>query len=182
MRSGRRAVFSQPPKKSRPVTTLERDELYPAFRDRVSAYVESRVHIPQDAEDLVSSVFLKVYAALDAYDPGRAALSTWIYRITHNAVCDYYRARARRGETVPLEDCPWLDASMEEVSDDDELLEALGLAMEALSQRERDVIILRFYKGWPPAKVAEAMGLSYENAKYIQHTALKKLRRVIGAL
>lgn len=161
------------------MTTLERDALYPAFHGKVSAYVRSRVGNPQDAEDLVSSVFLKVYAAWDTYNSEKAAVSTWIYRITHNVVCDYYRACARHEEAVPLDECPWLEAPMEETSDPDDMLEALAAALERLSPRERDVIILRFYKGLAPAEVARKMGLSYENAKYIQHTAVKKLRRVL---
>src|SRR5947209_1853903 len=46
----------------------------------------------QDAEDVTQDVFLSVYRALPAYDPERAAMRTWLTKLTVNA-CRMHRRR-----------------------------------------------------------------------------------------
>ena len=50
---------------------------------------------PSTADDVVQEVFVKVYRSLDTYD-GRAAFSTWLFRITRNVCLDMVRRGARR--------------------------------------------------------------------------------------
>ena len=78
----------------------KKEQIYLAYKEKVTAYVSSRVSQEEDAKDLVSQVFTKVYQNLPTFDESRASLSTWIYSITRNAVIDYYRTKRtgdRRG-------------------------------------------------------------------------------------
>src|SRR5208282_6382525 len=55
----------------------------------------------QDAEDMVQETFLRAWKQMHRYD-GRAAFSTWIYRIASNCSLDLIRARKVHGEQQPI--------------------------------------------------------------------------------
>lgn len=149
--------------------------VYLDYYDKVAAYVRRKVSNPQEAEDIVSSVFLRVFERFDSYDPSRSSLSTWIYTITHNMVVDYYR-----GHRICIEYAEYMDAEVDEVIDESDtseaLLEQLADALEQLKEKERDVIVLHYYKGYTLKVIAEMMGMSYINAKVLHAKALTRMR------
>ncbi len=151
-----------------------KSRIYLDYYGKVNAYVRGKLSDPYEAEDVVSSVFLRVYERLDSFDPARASLSTWIYTITHNAVVDYYRTRR-----VHTEYAEYVDAELDEVIDESDtneaLLAQLADALERLKQKERDLIVLHYYKGYTLKVIAEMMGMSYINAKVIHAKALARL-------
>ncbi len=156
------------------------ESIYSQFQDKVSRYVRSRLSSPQDAEDLVSDIFVKVSASIGRYDRGCGSISTWIYAITRNAVRDHFRRRRPSLNLDEQENLPDEGVTVEEEVITRENLSSLALALGALSQRERDIIILRYYQGLSPGEIARRMQISYTNCGYIQSTALKKLRALLN--
>ena len=67
--------------------------IYTQYRDKVFGFVRSKIVNQTEAEDIVQTVFLKVYSNLDKYDETKASLSTWIYTITRNTVYDYLKEK-----------------------------------------------------------------------------------------
>src|SRR3989338_4786186 len=65
--------------------------IYDIFIDPIYRYVYYRVN-SADAEDLVETVFLKVWENIRQYKPKKKSFSAWVFRIAHNLVVDYYRA------------------------------------------------------------------------------------------
>ncbi|MGZ5429049.1 MAG: RNA polymerase sigma factor, partial [Thermoanaerobaculia bacterium] len=76
------------------------------YRTRVSRYVERFTYDVEDARDVTQDVFIKVYGALDSFDP-RFKFSTWLFRIAGNAAIDHLRRR--RVRLLPLEHPPGED-------------------------------------------------------------------------
>jgi RNA polymerase sigma-70 factor, ECF subfamily len=70
------------------------------YQARVVAHVARMVGSREDAVDLAQEIFLKVFQALDRYNP-EFKFSTWLFRIAGNAAIDHLRKR--RPRTVPLE-------------------------------------------------------------------------------
>ena len=70
------------------------------YQARVVAHVARMVGNRDDALDLSQEIFLKVFQALDRYNP-EYKFSTWLFRIAGNAAIDHLRKR--RPRTVPLE-------------------------------------------------------------------------------
>lgn len=70
------------------------------YQTRVVAHVSRMVGSREDAFDLAQEIFLKVFQALDRYNP-EFKFSTWLFRIAGNAAIDHLRKR--RPRTVPLE-------------------------------------------------------------------------------
>ncbi len=67
--------------------------LYDAYLERVYRYIYCRVGDEHLAEDITSQVFLKAWENLGTYQAGQSPFMAWLYRIAHNAVIDYYRAK-----------------------------------------------------------------------------------------
>lgn len=151
------------------------EQVYAEFHPKVSAYVRGKVQDSSQAEDLVSAIFLKVVQKLDTYDPAKASLSTWVYTISRNTVTDYFRTRR---SAVTLEDY-MLEETAPCLNDQD--LELLAEALQQLQEKERDLIVLHYYKGYLLKQVAEMMGMSYINAKVIHKKALTRLQDFYAA-
>lgn len=151
------------------------EEVYRDYFEKVSAYVRGKIPDHHEAEDVTSSVFLKICQKLDSYDPRKASISTWVYTITHNAVVDHYRSHKAH---VAFEEYMEgeLDELPEENDDDAELLEQLADVLMLLKDRERELIVLHYYKGYTLKYIAEQMQMSYVNAKIIHAKALNKMR------
>ncbi len=157
------------------------ESLYEEYSGKIKSYIMSRISNIHDAEDLVSDVFLKISEHFADYDASKSSYSTWIYVITQNTVRDYFR-RFQNNKNVELPDelpLPDLNADVEGKLLNEEMLETLAVALDKLSERERDIIILRFYKGIPAKEVAEMLDISYANVRYIQSVTLKKLRTLL---
>lgn len=149
--------------------TAVTEQIYLEYRDKVCSYIRGKVENYHDAEDLTAQVFEKIYSKLDSFDETKASLSTWIYTIARNTVTDFYRTRrihAGYDEAYEL-------AAPEQ---DRDILEELADALQTLKERERDLILLHYYKGLTLKEVADKMGMSYINAKVIHKKALDGLR------
>ena len=153
------------------------EKIYLEYKEKVFRYVRGRVRNLADAEDITSEIFLRVQTSLGSYDEEKATLSTWIYTITHNAVCNYYREECKRALTLD-ENALYSnrdDDVMAEI-ENEILKENLAVALETLTEREQDIIVLYYYHEIPLQDIAIKMGITYTNAKFIKHQAIGKLR------
>jgi RNA polymerase sigma-70 factor (ECF subfamily) len=128
-----------------------------------------------DADDLVQETMLRAWRAYDRYDPERASVRTWLYRIATNACLNALASRARRplpsavgalfedpeAAFVPGVEVPWLEpipadpaASAVERS---RLRLAFVAALQLLPPRQRAALILREVFEVPAAEVAELL-------------------------
>ena len=153
------------------------EKIYLEYKEKVFRYVRGKVASTADAEDITLEIFLRVQTSLDSYDEEKATLSTWIYTITHNTVCNYYRDESKRALTLD-ENALYSnrdDDVMAEI-ENEILKESLATALETLTEREQDIIVLYYYHEIPLRDIAVKMGITYTNAKFIKHNAISKLR------
>lgn len=152
---------------------MDKEAVYRDFYKRVSGYVGARLNNRSETEDVVSEVFVKVYAGLDSYDESRASLSTWIYTITKNTLINHYAKQSHR--PLALED--YADGLI--AKDMDPMLEALAEALDELDGIGRDIVILHYYHGLSHQEIAQKVGLSYANTRKLCSLAVSQLRRRI---
>ena len=67
-------------------------ELIERYQGRLVNYLYRMLRNEEDAHDLAQEVFLKIYGALDRFDP-RYRFSTWLFRVAQNAAIDQIRKR-----------------------------------------------------------------------------------------
>ncbi len=157
---------------------IDYDEIYSRYHDKVLYYIRGKVSVAEDAEDICSEVFTKIYEKRDMYDEGLAGISTWIYRIAHNAVIDHYRTQKSSDELS--EELASID-DIEENLLKRESLEELGRALKELSEKDRAIIVYRYYDGLSLKEVAEKLAISYSGCKLRHANALASLRKSLEA-
>ena len=158
------------------IIDMQNEKIYHDYHGKVFGYMCSKIGNYHLAEELTSDVFVKIYENLDTFDDTKASLSTWIYTIARNTLTDYFRTRR------VLEEIPQTASDGTSVEDEicnTEMLEALANALELLDERERDIIILRFYKGKLLTEIAKQMGISYAYVKVIQSKSLEKMKNFL---
>ena len=124
-----------------------------------------------DAEDAVQETLLKVHRAASTYT-GEAAFSTWIYRILVNTCYDLLRRRRRRIEEEPIEDT--FERSAPNVDDAKRI--TLRKILGELTEQRRTVFTLFEIEGLSHAEIAEILGISEGNSKWILFATKKELQ------
>lgn len=71
----------------------EFEKQYTLLFDEIYCYVLYRITDKNDAEDIVSEVFIIAYQKLDSFNPGLASLKTWLFSIAKRKVIDYWRKK-----------------------------------------------------------------------------------------
>ena len=158
------------------------------YRTRVSRYVERFTYDVEDARDVTQDVFIKVYGALDSFDP-RFKFSTWLFRIAGNAAIDHLRRR--RVRTLPLEYPPGENGEARAVDPPEtrpnpheelvrqRLREALSAAIDRLPDDYRELISLRHYGEMPYEEIAELKGMPLGTVKNKLFRARQALRDLL---
>lgn len=157
------------------------DELYSYYFPRVYNYVHYRVANVHVCEDLTSQIFEKLFSRLNYYQSGKAAFSAWLFSIARHTIADYYRSQARKPYTS-LEMTIELIDSEPDPSDIVVLSETqqhLLKALSSLTQRERDIIALKFWSGSSNRDIATLVGISESNTAVILFRAMRRLRVIL---
>lgn len=149
-------------------------EIYNQFHEKVQWFLLEKVGDKYLAEDICQDVFVKVMEKYDSFDESKASLSTWIFTIARNTLIDYYRGRKVFEEVS--ED---IEASFEIDEDicNNETLDELANALKKLEERERDIVILRYYSGLTLKDIAAKIGISYAYVKILHNKAIGELKQ-----
>jgi len=165
-------------------------ELVARFERPVFGLIVRMVGDPETAEDLAQEVFVKAYRALASYDPSRK-LSSWLFKIAHNATIDHLRRSAP--ETVPLASdeeeggnllATLADAGTESPAAAAErraMARALERAIRDLRPDYREAVVLRYVEGLSYEEIAEALEQPLGTVKTNLHRARKQLATALAA-
>lgn len=155
---------------------LDWDALYSDQLPRIYNYFRFRVGNDADAEDLTARAFESAWRARDRYREDLAGFSTWLFTIAHNLVVDFLRSRRHQ---VPLDAVQEMAAegSPEEDAARDSDLERLSILAARLSEREQELIALKYGAALDNRQISKLMRLSESNVGTILHRAVQTLRR-----
>jgi len=154
--------------------------LYERYADRVYRYIAYRTSNTAVAEDLTSEVFLNAWRSIERYEDRGYAFSTWLLRLAHNEVTDYYRTNHNDASL------PETDIHSSSLPDPGQFVElqveqvALLRALKQLPDEWRQIILLRFVEGTPFEDVAMIIGKTSGACRVIQHRALARLRELLA--
>lgn len=125
--------------------------------DRIYALAYRMLGDQRDAEDAAQDALLALVKGLPRFD-GRAAFSTWVYRITTNICLDELRRRRRRPVTVELADDLASGAPGQHEATIDSRLE-IDTALARLPEQFRIAVVLRDLCDLDYAQIAEVLAI-----------------------
>jgi RNA polymerase sigma-70 factor, ECF subfamily len=141
---------------------------------RLYNYLRYRLGDESVAEDLTSVVLEKAWLKRHRYRKDRAAFSVWLFSIAKNEVIGYLR---RRQVSLPISMAETASAetighSLEQSQD----IQQLSHLLAELSERERELISLKFGADLNNREISTVTGLSESNVGTILSRVLQKLR------
>jgi RNA polymerase sigma-70 factor (ECF subfamily) len=163
------------------------DELAARYSSRIRQLALRHVKSPEDADEVVQDVLLKVYQKIEAFR-GDSALSSWIYRITFNTAMSRLRSvRHERALPVPPDGAPGHpDGIVREIPDwsslaDDGIMRAqlrrkLMEALVELPTIYRVPVLLRDVQGLSTEEASAALRVKDQTLKSRLHRGRMFLR------
>lgn len=180
------------------------EQLVRAYTPRVYGLIFRQCKDQELSEEMTQATFVKVVSKLKAYDE-RGRFEPWLFRIAMNRLRDEMRRRKR--QAVPMDMSPgasagsasgsekasqWAAAQgkiVRQHGDEDrtpleemthnEQLDAVKLAVEQLSESDREIVYLRHTAGLTFAQIAETLEQPIGTVLARGHRALAKLRKLL---
>ena len=154
--------------------------IFDQHRRAVLAYVLRRVDAPEDAADAVAETFLVAWRRLDHVPRGDGA-RPWLLGVARRVLANQRRGARRHiglADRLGRELATQIPA-VEEASETDLLVRD---ALAALTDDDREILLLAGWDGLSPAEIAIAVGLSGAAARSRLHRARRRLRAELTAL
>ena len=162
-------------------------QLIDRHSNRVRDYIRMMVKDHDLADDILQETFIK---AVQVIDDGRYAdtgkFLSWMLRIAHNKVIDYFRSQksaktineSESGYNV-LGTLRFADSSVEDRLISEQIALDVRRLVDHLPQEQREVVMLRYYSGLSFQEIAEQSNVSINTALGRMRYALINLRKMI---
>ncbi|MEO8811652.1 MAG: sigma-70 family RNA polymerase sigma factor [Caulobacteraceae bacterium] len=154
--------------------------LFGHFAPRVKSYLMRLGARPEAAEELAQEALLTVWRRAVAFDPTRAAASTWIFTIARNLRIDLARREKRPppSEDLSMGNAPAPAPDVVLAAGEDE--SRIGAAIATLSVEQAQVVRLAFFSDKPHSEIAAELGLPLGTVKSRLRLAMSRLRLLLG--
>ena len=141
-----------------------------------------------EVEDIAQEVFLKIFRTLDRFDPGRGVkFTTWVFTFVRNHCFDILKKKriltaSLHGENLDGEERNWELEDPSERKPDEQMLDSeLGRqienAIQALSEEQRMVFVLREFEQLDLKSIADVMDCSEGTVKSRLHRAKEAMKQ-----
>jgi RNA polymerase sigma-70 factor (ECF subfamily) len=153
--------------------------LYEVYFTPIYRYIFWRLRNKEATEDLVQTVFTKVFQKIEKYqDQGKNPLA-YFFTVSRNLIIDYQR-KHKEASLDELENQGWQapDEKKDLIEGVENKLQ-LGKIIKALkdlAEEQREVIIFKFINDLPNGEIARLMGKKETAIRQLQSRALKILR------
>ena len=158
--------------------TMEIERIFETWYDRVYSFTLFRVGNTYDAEDITSEVFVRAAKSLWRYNPEKAGLSTWLFTIALNEIRRHCKKRRDEAPLEHAEDLPSPDTAQDSVLANEQT-KALSAALARLDERQRTVVLLRYYSEMSSREIAHALKLTETNVSTILSRGIKNLKNLL---
>ena len=144
---------------------------------KIAASILINAASAQDVEECIADVFIYLWQHPEKYDPDKAKLSSWLSMIARSKAIDRYRQIVKKRE-LPIEEIAVENLICAEITENDAEKEKLLSCIEELDEKEKELIIRRYYYEQKPAEIAVVLDISkkqVENKLYYVKQKFKKM-------
>ncbi|BET68159.1 RNA polymerase sigma factor RpoE [Opitutales bacterium ASA1] len=170
------------------------DEMVHRYWDRIYAMVSQLLRNQQDAEEVTQDAFIRAHRGLTHFR-GESSFSTWLYQIATNLARNryWYWWRRKRDKSLSFDapvsaDCETTLAEVipaevitpEDATVTQEFVDRVASGMEMLSEKHREILILRNVQNLAYEEIAEILSISVGTVKSRIARARESLREKLG--
>ncbi len=156
-------------------------------RKRVFDYIQMMVRNPDVADDIFQETFIKVVRFLkDGRYTESGKFLSWVLRIAHNQVIDHFRQKKQQNNITEgdagydiLNNKKFSDGTVEDDLVTHQIHSDVRKLVDHLPDEQRDVVMMRYYKGMSFKEIAEQTDVSINTALGRMRYALINLRKII---
>jgi RNA polymerase sigma-70 factor, ECF subfamily len=152
------------------------EEAFRRHYAQVFRYVRRRTPDDHEAEEVTQRIFADAVRGLDDFVPGATPVLAWLYTVAQRRLADRARNLARLSD---------LDAARLRPAESTDygpaVADALRVALAALPEGQRQVVVLKLLRGLPFAEIAKRLDASEAACKMRFARGLETLRDALVA-
>ena len=164
------------------------------YYDRIFARVSQLLNNKQDVEEVTQDAFIRAQRGLENFR-GDASFSTWLYQIATNLAHNryWYWFRRKRDQSISLDQplsedgsftlenmMPYAGQNPAEAFVTQEFVDRVSDCMQSLSEKHKEVLILRNVKNLTYDEIAQQLEISVGTVKSRIARARESLRGLLG--
>lgn len=154
-------------------------KLFRTYYSSLCRFTYRLVDSREDAEDIVESIFEKMWLNRATLDPSRS-IKSYLFKAAQNQAVDWHKLKANNAahfENDDLGAVSYSDPAQEAM--EEEFAEAIKNAIEKLPERCKLVFTLNRQEGLTYAEIADVMGISVRTVENQIVRAMKHLKRAL---
>jgi len=150
--------------------------LYERYLDMIFVYIFRKIGNREQAEDICSQVWMKAMRDMMKTDKDEDFLfKPWIYRIAHNMIVDYFRAK-KETITDDVLETHAIDTDIAWEIDATDTLQRVESYLQGCKESEKNILFLRLWDDMSYKEIAQLVWKSEDACKQVVKRWLEKIR------
>lgn len=138
---------------------------YKKYSTRIFIYLQKHLPSNEDAQEIMQDVFLEAIDSI-VFFKEKSSVLTWLYKIAHNKLVDYYRKR--KIKTIVFSQIPFLKHARDEMYEPEFQYEKniirdkIEKAFNMLAFRHKNILYMHYEKGMRIKEIAKQLDISFK--------------------
>lgn len=134
---------------------------------------------PEDTEECVSDIYIKIWNSIESYSLQKGKFTTWLTVVARNTALNYLKYKQHRNHEELKEDAAGTSSLEEEVLRR-ERAEELKQAIATLSLEEQHLFYRKYYYLQKTAQIAAELGMTERSVEGKLYRLRKELQQKLG--
>ncbi|MGB5377274.1 RNA polymerase sigma factor [Muriicola sp.] len=163
---------------------LERNDkaislLYDHYGDTLFGVAYKVVKDEELAQDIVQESFVKIWKKSDTYDPSKAKLFTWLFRITRNTAIDKLRSvKTKTDKEIQIDNSNVYKIGVDSIRP--ELMD-IQENLDKIESKYQIVLDALFFQGMTQQEASEELDIPLGTIKSRLKIGLRELKKIYGS-
>jgi len=150
--------------------------LYENYADALFGVIKKIISDDDTAQDVLQESFVKIWRYAKKYDPSKAKLFTWLYRIAYNTAIDKVRSQKnKKSNEVQMESSSVYKVTSNELNQD--VLD-IKKHLSSLDEKYQIVINALFFEGMTQQEASDELDIPLGTIKSRLKIGLRELKKI----
>lgn len=155
-------------------------EFYKSYSPKLLSYLKRKLPKEEDAQEIVNDVFFEAIDALPLFQE-KSSILTWLYRIAHNKIVDFYRKR--KIKSFLLSQAPFLEIVAKDIHNPEfefeknRVRDAIESSLHALSDPYKKILKMHYEEDIAVKDIAEILKLSFSATQSLLFRARQSFKQ-----